>query len=118
MVTPFIPLPHRVVRVRRTRRPEVNELGNDVWVDEEVEDPVMVAGWATPNSDEPKEAGHDRRVVTVELYAPTGEFRPEDAVRIPGRDDLLEVIGEPENYDHGPFGFSPGVEVVNLGGIR
>lgn len=118
MAKSFIPLRHEVIRVRRLQETGVNDLGNDVIVDVEDEVPVKVAGWATPQAAEPKLAGHDRRTVVVELLAPTGEFRPEDAVRIPGRDDLLEVVGEPENYDHGPFGFAPGIEVVNLGGIR
>lgn len=112
------PLPHTVSRVRRERTRDVDALGNDVWVDVEKLEDVAVAGWATPSSDEPKLAGHDRRTVTVELYAPVGVFRPEDAVRLPGRDDTLEVVGEPENYSHGPFGWDPGLEVVNLGGIR
>lgn len=111
------PLPHEVIRIRRVRRQEVDELNNTVWVDEDVPEAVQVAGWATPSSDEPKLAGHDRQTVTVELYAPVGAFRPEDAVRLPERDDTLEVIGEPENYSHGPFGWDPGLEVVNLGGV-
>lgn len=115
--SPF-PLPHQVLRVRRVRRQEVDELGNDVWVDEESSTPVQVAGWATPSADEPKLAGHDRQTVTVELYAPVGSFRPEDAVKLPEREDTLEVIGEPENYSHGPFGWDPGLEVVNLGGVQ
>lgn len=112
------PLPHTVVRVRRIRTTDLDELGNDVIVDAEVPEEVQVAGWATPSADEPKLAGHDRRTVTVELYAPVGTFRPEDAVKLPEREDTLEVIGEPENYSHGPFGWDPGLEVVNLGGVQ
>lgn len=112
------PLPHEVIRIARTRSREVDELNNVVWVEEEVEEPVRVAGWSVPTADEPKLAGHDRRTVTVELYAPVGTFRPEDAVKLPEREDTLEVIGEPENYSHGPFGWDPGLEVVNLGGVQ
>lgn len=112
------PLPHEVIRITRTRSREVDELNNVVWVEEELEEPVQVAGWSVPTTDEPKLAGHDRRTVTVELLAPSGVFRPADAVKLPGRDDVLEVIGEPENFDHGPFGWAPGLEVVNLGGIQ
>ena len=39
-------------------------------------------------------------------------------MRLPGRNDVLEVIGEPESYGHNPFGWAPGLEVVNLGSIR
>lgn len=111
------PLPYEVTRIRRIRRLEQDELNNDVWVDEESPEQVAVAGWSVPSSDEPKLAGHDRRTVTVELLAPVGDFRPKDAVRLPGRDDTLEVVGEPENYSHNPFCWDPGLEVVNLGGI-
>lgn len=112
------PLPHSVTCIRRTRRLEQDALGNDVWVDGETPEKVPVAGWSVPASDEPKLAGHDRRTVTIELLAPVGVFRPEDAVTLPDRADTLEVIGEPENFSHGPFGWDPGLEVVNLGGIQ
>lgn len=114
----FLSLNHEVVRIRRIRTTDLDELGNDVIVDAEVPEAVQVAGWATPSSDEPKLAGHDRQTVTVELYAPVGLFRTEDAVQLPEREDTLEVIGEPENYSHGPFGWDPGLEVINLGGIK
>ena len=101
--------------VRRVLSDEKDMLGNEVWVDEERE--ILVYGWAVPQSSEPKLAGHSRRVVAVEMLAPAGAFTANDAVKLPGRNDVLEVIGEPENYEHGPFGWSPGIEVVNLGGV-
>lgn len=93
---------------------EADALGNDTVT--ETRDTVKVAGWAVPRTAEPKLAGHARRTVEVELFAPVGMFRPQDAVELPERDDVLEVIGEPENYEHNPFGWAPGLEVVNLGG--
>lgn len=93
---------------------ETDALGNDTVT--ETRDTVKVAGWAVPRTAEPKLAGHARRTVEVELFAPVGMFRPQDAVVLPERDDVLEVIGEPENYEHNPFGWAPGLEVVNLGG--
>lgn len=112
MVTPFILLPHQVSRVRSEVVPDADGLGNDVR--QESTTTVSVAGWAVPTSDEPKVAGHDRLEVDLELYAPSGVFHPDDEVVIApyGR---LRVLGWPENYDHGPFGFVPGVEVINLG---
>lgn len=101
--------------VRRALSDERDMLGNEVWVDEERE--ILVHGWAVPQSSEPKLAGHSQRVVAVEMLAPVGAFTANDAVKLPGRDGVLEVIGEPENYEHGPFGWSPGIEVVNLGGV-
>lgn len=126
----FTGLHFEVVRVRRTHdyaEPAVetiyDELGNPIETDAlgndtvtETRDTVKVAGWAVPRTAEPKLAGHARRTVEVELFAPVGMFRPQDAVVLPERDDVLEVIGEPENYEHNPFGWSPGLEVVNLGG--
>lgn len=102
--------------VRRVLSDERDELNNEKWVDEEV--PVPVFGWSVPQSSEPKLAGHSQRVVSVELLAPVGVFSEFDAVKLPDRGDVLEVLGEPENYEHSPFGWSPGIEVVNLGGVK
>lgn len=112
------PLRFEVVKVERVATREKNALGNYVVSEVEHETPVRVAGWAVPNAAEPKIAGHERRTVDVELFAPVGVFKVADAVRLPGRSGLLEVIGEPENYEHNPFGWSPGLEVVNLGGVE
>ena len=112
MLEPSFP----VTVVRRVLSDEKDMLGNEVWVDEERE--ILVHGWSVPQSSEPKLAGHSQRVVSVELLAPVGAFSANDAVKLPDRDDVLEVIGEPENYEHGPFGWSPGIEVVNLGGVK
>lgn len=125
---PFTKLNFEVIRIRRDLvhvTDEYDELGNLVVPDElgndtvvEARDSVRVAGWSVPSSAEPKLSGHDRRTVQIELFAPVGTFRPNDAVVLPERDDILEVIGEPENYQHNPFGWSPGLEVVNLGGVQ
>lgn len=110
----MFPLPFEVTRIRRIHTNRVDSLGNDVVVDDSDERLVRVAGWAVRSADEPKLAGHDRRTVDVELFAPVGEFVHSDAVELPGRSQRFEVIGDPENYEHNPFGFSPGLEVVNL----
>lgn len=112
MLEPSFP----VTVVRRVLSDAKDALGNEVWVDEESE--ILVFGWSVPQSSEPKLAGHTQRVVTVELLAPVGAFTANDAVKLPDRKDILEVLGEPENYEHGPFGWSPGIEVVNLGGVK
>ena len=129
----FTGLNFEVIRVRREHtyaepqsvEEQFDELGNPIVTDDlgndtvtETRDTVRVAGWAVPRTAEPKIAGHDRRTVQVELYAPVGTFRPQDAVVLPERDDVLEVIGEPENYQHNPFGWAPGLAVVNLGGTQ
>lgn len=71
-----------------------------------------VYGWSAPSSTEPKVAGHDRVVVDVELLAPPDfTVSAHDLVDLP--DGVYEVVGQPEDYNHGPFGFTPGL-VVNL----
>ncbi|TVU83410.1 hypothetical protein FQN05_07370 [Corynebacterium aurimucosum] len=87
-----------------------NKLGNAIT--EETTSQVRVAGWAQPSSDEPKQAGHERLTVDLEIYAPPETFSDGDAVDIPGY-GTLEVIGHPENYSHSPFGWDPGLVVVN-----
>lgn len=71
-----------------------------------------VYGWANPTGTEPKLAGHDRVVVEMELYSPPAfNPGPHDLIDLPG--GQFEVIGYPEDYTHGPFGFQPGY-VINL----
>ena len=88
MLEPSFP----VTVVRRVLSDERDILGNEVWVDEERE--ILVHGWSVPQSSEPKLAGHSQRVVTVEMLAPVGAFTANDAVKLPDREDVLEVIGE------------------------
>lgn len=108
-------LPYTVARLRRELSPEVDELGNPQWVTSSTT--VPVAGWAVPTSDEPKLTRHDRLTVDVEMFAPSGTFQHDDEVDLPpyGR---CKVVGWPENYDHGPFGWSPNLEVINLQQVR
>lgn len=81
----------------------------DSWGDP-VDTPVY--GWASPSSSEPKLAGHDRVVVDVEMGAPVGTVaEPRDKFVLGGRTYTVE--GEPEDYNHSPFGGQPGI-VVNL----
>lgn len=73
----------------------------------------LAYGWSTPNSTEPKTVGENRVVVQVELLTPEGfEIGPRDKVSLPGQGELM-VIGFPEDFNNGPFGFRPGL-VVNL----
>ena len=74
---------------------------------------VRVYGWHTGSSHEPQIAGHDRTVVEGQVFGPES-WRPStrDRVVLPGA-GTYEVIGEPEDYNHGPFGWRPGL-VTNL----
>lgn len=73
---------------------------------------VKVYGWSTPSSTEPKRAGRDEVVVDVELLVPPDfVVAADDLIDLP--DGQYEVLGDPEDYNHGPFGFQPG-KIVNL----
>jgi hypothetical protein len=68
-----------------------------------------VYGWAPAGTNE---STASRQTVTadLELFAPSGfTLDPRDHVRILGQ--TYEVQGVVEDFDHGPFGFSPGVRV-------
>lgn len=103
------PTPHTIEH-RRYVEGARNSRGNptETWAD-----PVSVDvyGWAQPTSSEPKIAGRDQVIVDLEVYAPAS-FRPGpyDLLAVDGAGYTVE--GEPEDYNHGPFGFTPGV-VIN-----
>ena len=74
---------------------------------------VTVYGWHTGQSEEPQIAGHDRVRVDGRVFAPESwQPGPRDLVVLPGKGEF-KVIAEVEDYNHGPFGWRPGV-VVNL----
>jgi hypothetical protein len=80
---------------------------------EDYADPVDVeAIWWSPSSSEPALAGHDRvaidLVVVVSSATPVG---PHDSLVVEGRE--YEVVGYPEDYDHGPW-WSPNRKPVNV----
>lgn len=52
------------------------------------------------------------------MYAHPGDFIETDIVILTPGGERLEVVGEPENYEHGPFGWAPELEVINLAGIE
>jgi hypothetical protein len=98
--TPGGPDPHRNPP---TYSPPLNQPGTQ----------VQVYGWAVPSTTDPKLAGHpDRVIVDVELYAtPTFSPTPRSVIGLPsGR---FEVLGAVQDYNHGPFEWTPG-GVVNL----
>lgn len=105
------PLPWQVIRRRRALQPELDELNNEVWGDTVAA--ISVAGWSVPVSTEPNVGRHERLQVDLELHAPTGEFLPDDRVEIEPY-GVLEVVGWPENFSYGPFGWDPGLETVLL----
>lgn len=75
---------------------------------------VAVIGWYVSSTHEPQIAGHDRVLVEAQVLAPESWVpSPRDRVHLPGRTGEYEVIGETEDYNHGPFQWRPG-NVVNL----
>lgn len=75
--------------------------------------PVKVHGWSVPQSSETDSAVADRVIVDVKLYCPPGtEVSHRDRFRLP-TGGTYDVVGELEDYTHGPFEFRAGV-VVNL----
>ena len=87
-----------------------DDRGNEVpaWADPV---PRRVYGWGAPQSNEPKVAGVESVVVTLELFSPVFPVGDMDRIVVDG--DTFDVVGDPEDYTHGPFGFEPGM-VVNL----
>ena len=80
----------------------------DAWAD-----PVDVAvyGWHTSATHEPQIAGHDRVLVDAQVLAPQSwRPSPRDKVTLPGFGEY-QVIGETEDFNHGPFGWEPGNRV-------
>lgn len=70
---------------------------------------VSVYGWASPSADDvirPELSGVER---DLDLYAKVGFTLPGDRVTVAGQ--LFTVIGYPEDYGTGPFGYRPGVRV-------
>ena len=73
---------------------------------------VQVYGWHISNTHEPQIAGHDRVLVDAQVLTPPGFVpSPKDKFLLPGRDGEYQVIGETEDFNHGPFGWQPGNRV-------
>lgn len=104
-----------VTRLRRFKT-GTDELGNPTYGLQGTI--IHVVGWAKPTAAEPELAGHARRTVAIKMYAHPGGFIETDIVILTPGGERLEVVGEPENYEHGPFGWAPELEVINLAGIE
>jgi hypothetical protein len=80
--------------------------------------PVRVIQWAAPQSDSSgrdgvQMPGYERVIIDVQLFVPPS-FRPspKDLIDLPGMGQF-EVVGYPEDYNHGFHGWQPG-NVINL----
>ena len=75
-----------------------------------------VIGWAQPASREPRSAGVAALVVDLELYVgPEWRSGENDRITVDGERFLQE--GLVADYNHGPFGFTPG-GVVHLRRVK
>lgn len=104
---------HTVVRLRPGAS-VTDPLGNEVPGPVTAENVSVVAVWFG-SSDEPGTALHVERIeYDATIYALVGTFSASDKVQIPGFNQTLEVVGNPAEWERGPFGWSPGCEQVNL----
>lgn len=72
---------------------------------------MRVAGWFTSRPDESAGDSLLRTSTELTVYCPT-KLSPAARLRLPDGSEW-EVEGEAENYDHGPFGFVPGLVVIH-----
>lgn len=110
MVKGRFPTPHTVGIVKRVDG-DTDAHGNPVvsWAD-----PVWhkVYGWYHVTTDEPQEYGHEQQLVDVKVLVPLG-FVSSPYDRMIVNNNSYDIIGEQEDYNHGPFGYRPG-SVVKL----
>lgn len=83
----------------------------ETWDELGVTEPVY--GWGPPTADrELFEAGRTPVARDLDVYAPFSTARPKDRMTV--NEVLYSVVGHPEDFNHGPFGFAPGVRVSLL----
>lgn len=74
---------------------------------------IAAYGWAPrTGAAELLEAGRDAVITDLAIYAPvptTLTIGPRDRVVVDG--DTYEVVGHPQEFNHGPFGWAPGVQL-------
>lgn len=81
---------------------------------------AVSAFWASASTvlggAEPRLAGHDRVVVDVDLFVPQGTvISAHDLVDLAvNGGSQFEVIGDPQDYNHGPFGVDGWPLLVSL----
>ena len=61
---------------------------------------------------EPFDANRTPVVRDLDVYMPASAAKPKDRMTVGGV--LYSVVGHPEDFNHGPFGFAPGVRVSLL----
>ena len=72
---------------------------------------VSVYGWGPPSPDQPirdLSTGIDH---DIDLYCSKPFTQHRDKVTLPNELEPLEAQGRPEDFNHGPFGFTPGYRI-------
>ena len=109
----FIPTPH-IVTVTREGGAETGQFddhGNPVLSPPRVFD-VSVAGWAAPGDEAVRDMQSALGVdLALELYPVAGLIALGDVVTVDGAD---YTVARRKNFDSGPFGFVPGLDVLYL----
>lgn len=103
-----LPLRHKVTV--SLYRPEPNSRGGrrDAWAEPVT---VPIYGWA-PSGMEQGADGMRRPVAwDVDVYAPLGVEGNPRAKWVLDDGRTYEQVGYPEDFTHGPFGFSPGLRI-------
>ena len=111
----FIPMPYRVEVTREGGdvTGEYDDHGNPIIAPPQVID-VPAAGWSSPGDEAKAHAAQALGVdLAVELLSEAGAIDLGETVVLP--DDPVEYIAQTrKNYDYGPFGFVPGLDVIGL----
>lgn len=95
---------HTVTHIARIDTDGRDAHGNPIhrWAEPEVR---KVFGWHQSSSSEPSEQGANRVATTLVVLSPW-PATVKDQIAIDGV--TYEVVGESQDWNHGPFGFEPG----------
>lgn len=111
----FIPMPYTVEvhRAGGTVPGEYDAHGNPITRPPQVID-VPAAGWSSPGDEAAADARQALGVdLAIELLAEAGRIDLGETVVLP--DDPVEYTAQTrKNFDVGPFGFVPGLDVIGL----
>lgn len=92
-----------------TDPPQYDELGNLVWT---ITDPPTlrpIYGYSSVTQENMR-PGVTYLQTDITVYGPTFPVGANDQFRVAGK--TYEVVGEPESWDNGPFGFAPGMVML------
>ena len=101
--------PHAVVIITATIGTDFDDYGNPVTTETRTDWPVY--GWAPGGSTEL--TGWSSQVTAdLAVYGPQPPVEISSSARLEVNGLTYDVKGIPQDFDHGPFGFAPGVRVL------